>query len=75
MFKSFTLTPRRMIVLRKRLTTEYNKNFKKNYELPLAIHVNELMRELFISKNPNKVLKDYYYVKGYLHSELEKEVS
>jgi hypothetical protein len=73
--KQVRIPPRRVEPLRNRLRKEYLKNFQKSYELPLSIHIDDLMRELIVVKDANKVLKSYYYVNGHLYPELEKEVS
>ena len=73
--KQVRIPPRRIEPLRNRLRKEYYKNFKKSYELHLSIHIDDLMRELIVVKDANKVLKSYYYVNGHLYPELEKEVS
>ena len=67
------IPPRRIEPLRNRLLKEYHKNFSKSYDLPFAAYTADLMRDLIIKKDANKVLKSYYYVHGHLHTELEKD--
>ena len=69
------IPPRRIEPLRNRLRKEYHKNFSKSYDLPFAAYTADLMRDLIIKKDANKVLKSYYYVHGHLYSKPEKEVS
>ena len=67
------IPPRRIEPLRNRLRKEYHKNFSKSYDLPFAAYTADLMRDLIIKKDANKVLKTYYYVHGHLHPKLEKD--
>ena len=67
------IPPRRIEPLRNRLRKEYHKNFSKSYDLPNAVYIADLMRDLITTKDANKVLKSYYYVHGHLYTELEKD--
>ena len=69
------IPPRRIEPLRNKLRKEYHKTHSKSYDLPFAVYVSDLMRDLIKKKDANKVLKDYYYVNSSLNPELEKEVS
>ena len=67
------IPPRRIEPLRNKLRKEYHKNFSKSYDLPFAAYTADLMRDLIITKDANKVLKSYYYVHGHLYTELQKD--
>ena len=69
------IPPRRIEPLRNRLRKEYHKNFSKSYDLPFAAYTADLMRDLIIKKDANKVLKTYYYVHGHLYTKPEGELS
>lgn len=67
------IPPRRIEPLRNKLRKEYHKNFSKSYDLPFAVYVSDLMRDLIKIKDANKVLKTYYNLHEHLHTEPEKD--
>ena len=73
--KQVRIPPRRIEPLRNRLRKEYHKNFSKSYDLPNAVYIADLMRDLITTKDANKVLKTYYYVHGHLYTKPEGELS
>ena len=73
--KYLKIPPRRIEPLRNKLRKEYHKNFSKSYDLPFAVYIADLMRDLIIQKDANKVLKTYYYLHEHLYSKPEGELS
>ena len=67
------IPPRRIEPLRNKLRKEYHKSFSKSYDLPFAVYVADLMRDLIKIKDANKVLKTYYNLHEHLHTESEKD--
>ena len=67
------IPPRRIEPLRNKLRKEYHKSFSKSYDLPFAVYVADLMRDLIKIKDANKVLKTYYNLHEHLHTEPEKD--
>ena len=67
------IPPRRIEPLRNKLRKEYHKSFSKSYDLPFAVYVSDLMRDLIKIKDANKVLKTYYNLHEHLHTEPEKD--